>query len=152
MRLLCLCCVKQLVFLMIDWVAVYAKFQCTNDPLCTPDPAAWLFHLKAKRKNIPAWSVCHWQSSISWLVFSPSSRWPETTSLWDVLGSCGVGHSDSSGHGCCPGSYSPSKKKKGNSVWVRDILLVLVSKIFAISSSVVSDSIISQKALWIDYL
>lgn len=122
-----------------------------NDPLSTPDPAAWLFHLKAKRRNSPVWSVYLWQFSISWLVFSPSSRWPEATSLWDVLGSCGTGHSHSSGHCCCPGSYSPSKKKKGNSFWVREVLLVLVREIIAFSSSVISDSIIFQKALWLDY-
>lgn len=80
-------------------------------------------------------------------MFSPSSRWPETTSLWDILGSCGTGHSHSSGHSCCPGSYSPSKKKKGNSVWVREFLLVLVREISAFSSIVVSDSIIFQKSI-----
>lgn len=72
-------------------------------------------------------------------MFSPSSRWPETTSLWDILGSCGIGHSHSSGHSCCPGSYSASEKKEGNTVWVRKVLLVLLRDIFAFSSSVVSD-------------
>lgn len=118
--------------------------------LCRSNSARF-FRLKTKRWYILIWSVYHWHSSVCWLVFSPSSRWPETTSLWDILGSCGIGHSHSSGHSCCPGSYSASEKKEGNAVWVRKVLLVLLRDIFAFSSSVVFGLIILQKHLWFEY-
>lgn len=97
-----------------QWFALYMKISKTAFPL------------KSKIFMYPDMGCL--PSSICWLVFSPSSRWSETASLWDVLGSCGIGHSHSSGHSCCLGSYSPSKKKKGNSIWVREFLLVLLKR------------------------
>lgn len=124
MYLLCPCCIQQL-----DWLgSCLCKVPVHNDSLCTSKSARWLFHLKAKYFCIPTWAFYYLHSSICWLVFSASSRWSETASLWDVLGSCGIGHSHSSGHSCCPGSYSPSKKKKGNSIWVREFLLALLKR------------------------